>query len=150
MSAKPNEIVSLCLLTQDSALVDDFVKGLIEQGLDNTVHHVTSGARAFDFMNAQATTKPYLVLLDIRAPNTNARTFLAEASLRNQSTPPIVIVIADRDDEMAITLEHKNMVAGRISSIDPAEDFIKLVDVALSSNWALEAADEMEPVQKGD
>lgn len=150
MSAEPHEIVSLCLSTADSVVFDEFVKGLKAQGLDNPVHHFTSGAEALAFVSTQSGAKPILVLFDIRAPNSDARNFLADVTSRGGNNPPVVIIIADDDDELANLSAYRQIIAGRISPTNPAEDFLKLVEMVLASNWTLETINDTQPGSKDD
>lgn len=138
MSADSHDAVTMCLSTTDGVFVDVFMKGLEEQGLDNAVHHVTSGTGAFEFVTAQAGTKPYLILFDIRAPESGIGKFLSDVARREGNNPAVIIVIADNDDEMSIVANYAHMIAGRISPNDPAADFFQLVERVLSSNWSVE------------
>jgi len=137
MSAHEDEAVSLCLITRDNDRAADFIDGLAKEGLDNDVHRMESSTHLYAYIETRIQAEPFLIVMDMRAPNIESRSILKEIERRYVSTLPVVIVIADRDDETAALEPHKNMVAGRISSYEPAQDFIRLIDSALSSNWSL-------------
>lgn len=150
MSTESQQVVMLCLSTTDSVLADEFTAGLAEQGLENTIHHVAPGAPTLEFLSKESAAEPHLILLDIREPNADACSFLAEVAQNRDTARPVVIVIADRDDEMAIVVQYESIVAGRISSTNSAEEFVALIGEALSSNWSFETIDETEPAATDD
>lgn len=112
------------------------------EGLDNTVQRAGSVGELKALVSPDKQIGPHLVLLDMREPNSEGRKFLTEAQRQRTTPPPVVIVIADRDNETAALEDFGNMIAGRISSIEPGRDFVKLIDVALSTNWSLEPASD--------
>lgn len=140
MSAPKGIIVALYLFTPDDDLAHEFAAGLDSEGLDNNVRHARSIAELKALTHPDQQADAYLVLLDMRGPNVDARKFLTDAQRQGAAAPPVVVIIADRDDETAGLGDFKNMIAGRISSIKPAGEFVKLIDAALSGNWTMEQA----------
>lgn len=138
MSASQGSVVALYLLTQDNDLAENFVTGLDAEGLDNKVQRASAGASLIAAIDARKRITPYIIVLDMRSPNADAHRFLADAQRKYSATPPVVVIVADRDDETASLDAFANMIAGRISSNEPAKDFVKLTEVTLSKSWSIE------------
>lgn len=138
MTQNQGDAVVFCLITNDDWLESAIVEGLTASGFENEVYRVPQKVAAAGDTGTSGNEAARLVLLDMRPPSELARMFLNEAQRRNSVARPIVITIADRDDETEGLDRHANMIAGRISSTHPADDLLRLVDEALSDNWTVE------------
>ncbi len=138
MKQGAGEAVVFCLITSDDWLESAIVEGLAAGGLDNEVFRVPRQAAAKGDTGTGTHNSARLILLDMRSPNERARLFLNEAQRHHPDAPPVVILIADRDEETEGLDRHTNMIAGRISSSQPADELLNLVQNALSDNWSME------------
>lgn len=142
MKEDTGEAVVFCLITSDDWLESAIVEGLSAAGLDNEVFRVPRQAAAKGDTGGGTHDAARLVLLDMRIPNDRARLFLNEAQRHHSVSPPVVVLIADRDDETEGLDKHANMIAGRISSTQPADELLHLVQHALADNWSMEEVSE--------
>lgn len=138
MSSSRGTIVTLFLFTQDDDLANKLNKGLQAKGLDNKVRRASTEAELRTYTQSELQDDPFLILLDVRAPNTEALSYLSKLQRNKSAAPSVVVTIADDDEEIEPFEIFRNMIAGRISSSEPADDFIKLVEGVLSKNWTME------------
>ncbi len=138
MSSADGTAVLLCLVTQDNDLERTLADGLDAAGLENDIRRMTLTDAPDQLAGSEIADAASLILLDMRPPNTDARAFLGALQRQSEITPPVVILIADRDEETKGLDAHARMIAGRISSDTPAEDLTRLVDYVLADNWTIE------------
>lgn len=124
--------VELFLLTRDDRLEE-----MLRSGLENEVRRIDEAAAGTGNIPDDEDT-PQLILVDMRLPNTQARACLAAMNRRSITVAPLIILIADRDEETEGLGAYTRMIGGRISSDMPVEDLTRLVDNVLADNWAIE------------
>lgn len=140
MTATRGTVVALYLFTQDDALASSFVEGLQAKGLENEVRRAQSISDIKASSQTESEDDPYLVLLDMRPPNAEAISYLTSAQRQKTAPQPVVVVIADEDDEETSFETYRNLIAGKISPVEPANGFVELLDAAFSENWSIEPA----------
>lgn len=138
MSSSRGTIVTLFLFTQDDDLTNKLNKGLQAKGLDNNVRRASTEAELRTYTQSELQDDPFLILLDVRPPNTEALSYLSKVQRNKSTAPAVVVTIADDDEDIEPFETFRNMIAGRISSSEPADEFIKLIEDGLSKNWTME------------
>lgn len=132
---KPIEI----LLVEDNPGDADLAREALESGkVRNTLHHVSDGMAAMDFLRRQgkyaAAPRPDLVLLDLNMPKKDGREVLAEIKAdADLKRIPVVILTTSRAEEDI--LKTYNLHANcYISKPIDLHQFIKVVQ-AIEDFW---------------
>lgn len=139
MSEDDGHPVQFYLLTRDADLASRLAEDMADAQLGNELSHGRAPSDVISLLDHAETRAPGLVLVDMRAPNGDALAFLNEVQDRDDARTPIVVAIADRDEETAPLSAHRNIVAGRISSDLPGPDLVRLIDSSFPANWTIES-----------
>ena len=120
------------LLVEDNPGDARLVKeGLRDGPLSNTLHHVTDGAEALDFLYQRAgyenVPRPDLVLLDWNLPRTSGEEVLEEVKTDpSLATIPIIVLTSSKAQEDIITSYENQANAYITKPVDP-DDFFETV-----------------------
>ncbi|MBO6783977.1 MAG: hypothetical protein JJ899_11995 [Alphaproteobacteria bacterium] len=143
MAASNGKAVELCLLTEDDSLETAVTDGLENGGLRNRVYRLDKTASAKGAV-ASSHDAPCLFLIDMRAPNTDARVYLSAMSRQRNPGPPIIVLVADNEEDTEGLDTYARIICGQISPQAPVDDLVGLVHNVLPENW------DIEPGPTGD
>lgn len=131
VSSTTQQNVNLLLVEDnpgDARLIEE---GLRDSRFSNTLHHVTDGAEALDFLYQRAghenDPRPDLVLLDWNLPRTSGEEVLEEVKTDPSLANVPIIVLTSSDAEEDIIKSYENRANAYITKPVNPDDFFETV-----------------------
>lgn len=128
----------LLLIEDDQVDALTIKRALTELGIDSQVIHMTNGVDALDYLTANASTLPRLILLDLNMPRMNGIEFLRELKADPDLMHIPVVVLTTSKEEQDITGTFQYGVAGYMIKPLDYSQFVNVIQ-AITRYWDLSA-----------
>lgn len=128
------------LLVEDSQVDAHLTRAALEENrFAVSMHHVTDGIEALDYLRQQGQTfengaRPDLILLDLNMPRMNGREFLTAMKADPNLSDIPVVILTTSDVEQDVIASYKLGAAGYVTKPVDLEQFIHAIN-QLGNYW---------------
>lgn len=128
----------LLLIEDDQIDALTIKRALTELGIAGQVIHTTNGVDALDYLRANTSTLPRLILLDLNMPRMNGIEFLRELKADPDLMQIPVVVLTTSKEDQDITGTFQYGVAGYMVKPLDYSQFVNVIQ-AITRYWELSA-----------